>query len=157
MFKTYEGKMLLVFVGVLIGCMVMSIAVNPWARVQFFQSIGIGEWGYRYLTTLHEKIEIFNDRFSGPLWGTSTYSGFGLFYYGRELIWVISDDPFVLIAGTDRPPEDSRTNMERVNDNTLIFHSREYPITITFTRVEPGPGEEQDSGLVYFRAKAIRR
>lgn len=149
--------MLLVFVGVLLGCVIITLVVNPWARVQFFETLGVGDWGYRHLTTLQEKIEIFNDRFSGPLWGTSTYSGFGLFCYGRETVWVISRDPFILVEGTDDPPKDSRTNMERVDENTLIFHSREYPITITFTRAEPEPGEEQDPGLVYFRAKATRR
>lgn len=145
-----QRKTVVVAIASLMALLFIAICYNPWSRVQFFQAFGWGEWVYQRLTTVGEKVAIINSHYNpgGQQMAmfTGSYSSFGPFYGGKEMIWCISDQPFVLKAALEGYAPEDGVPLERLDANTLVFNSREYPITLTFTRTEPS---SKDAALGY--------
>ena len=137
----------------------LSLWLNPLARVDLFARFGLGEWAFRMLTTLNEKVDITNSfplDSNDPAWPyvLQPYSGTSLVLYGKEELWAISYEPFVLevVIG------DETYSLERIGKNTLIYQSQEYPLEFTFTRAEPQPHyNDVQVDAVWFYKKARSR
>ena len=87
----------------------------------------------------------------------STGTGFGLRPFDDLVVWVNYGDPFTVVVTTGRPPGDgdlsiqvledgtdvylptvehwTRTSLERLDENTLVYHHPRFPIKLTFTRL----------------------
>ncbi len=156
-----RGKNLLVAVALTAFLLTLAL-YDPWSRVQFFQAFGIGDWAYEHLTTVGDKVAMINNHYNPGgeqiVLSYSPQSGFGPFYGGKEMIWLISDQPFVLKSAPWGYDAEDGMPLERLDDDTLVFNSREYPITLTFTRTDPSP-EDAAVGheLVSFFIHAARR
>lgn len=157
-----RDRHVLMFAALLALIVLILVFYGPWARVEFFQAFGLGDWAYRHLTTVDEKVAMINDHYNpgGQQMALSTgqYSGFCPFYSGEEMIWFISQQPFVLKVALQEYDLEDALPLERLDEDTLIFNSREFPITLTFTRTDPSP-EDAASGhqLVSFFLRASRQ
>lgn len=152
-----------VLVAVALAAFLLTLALyDPWSRVQFFQAFGIGDWAYEHLTTVGDKVAMINNHYNPGgeqmVLPYSPYCGFGPFYGGKEMIWCISDQPFVLKAALQGDDPEDGMPLERLDDDTLVFNSREYPIVLTFTRTDPAPEDAiADHELICFFIHASRR
>lgn len=145
----------------LAALMLTLVFHNPWSRLQFFQSFGLGEWAYQHLTTVGDKVTIINDLYNPGgeqmVLAYGPHSGFGPFYGGQEMIWLISNKPFVLKATMQGFSPEGAVSLERLDDDTLVFNSREYPITLTFARTGPSSEDSTaDHELICFFIRASR-
>ena len=157
-----QGKTMLVAVAFLVALLLIAVFYDPWSRVQLFQAFDLGDWAYQHLTTVGEKVAMINNHYNPGgeqmVLPFSPYCGFSPFYGGKEMIWCISDRPFVLKMATQGYSAEDAMPLERLDDDTLVFNSREYPITLTFTRTDPSP-EDAAAGyeLICFFIHASRR
>lgn len=135
---------------------------DPWSRVQFFQALGVGDWAYEHLTTVGDKVAMINNHYNPGgeqmVLSYPPYCGFGPFYGGQEMIWSVSDQPFMLKGTLQGYDAEDGMPLERLDDDTLVFNSHEYPITLTFTRTDPSPEDARaDHERICFFIHASRR
>ena len=136
----------------------LSLWLSPMARVDLFARIGHGEWAFRRLTTTSEKVRIANSHplaAHDPAWpyAMSPHSGTSLvpYGYGKEMVWAISYEPFVLEVRLD----DETYSVECIDENTLSYRSQEFPLEFVFTRGVPQPHyNNYPSDAVWFYKKA---
>lgn len=157
-----QGKTTRVVIALVVVLLFTTVLYDPWSRVQFFQTFGRGEWVYQHLTTVGEKVAMINNHYNpgGQQMAmfTGSYSGFAPFYGGKEMIWCISDQPFVLKVALQGDSFEDGVPLERLDDETLVFDSREYPITLTFTRTKASPKDAAlGNDLIFFFVHAGRR
>lgn len=133
----------------------LNLLLNPMARVDLFAKFGHGEWAFHRLTTTSEKVIIANSHpaANDPAWpyAMSPHSGTSLVPYGKEMVWAISYEPFVLEVRID----DETYSVERIDENTLSYRSQVFPLEFVFTRAEPQPHyNNYPTDAVWFYKKA---
>lgn len=146
-----DGRALLCTLCVILLLTAGYLVFNPHGRTRSFACLGQYDWAFQHLTTIQEKCDILNDaRYyaQGKPFprGYQVGSELLLFPGGTEWLQVTNIDPFEVKVTDRRGPlhAEQAADLERLDENRLLYHARDYPICITVTRMNAHPGDGED-------------